>query len=291
MSRWKKIQLNLSTPQISLYNLSLSTKTMKPFINRQTHKVSNKRYNLSSPRNQPQQSSLNKFECARCLCFFSKLFGPYCFSCFHHIKESVYNCTINDEEYCDIDRSKSSTRSSSRSSSPSSSSLHRYTSRNGSTSPYRTPQPSRSSSRGRSRHSTKSFVRRPSSKSIRRDHQLQKIQAMQYTSVLSAFFPRHESLERPYYRPLSPITRQIFDEHVFYPSSNPNRFQDVLSTNRCLRCYSSNHEGKSCPVFDYPTPRLCPFCRFLYHDEQDCIYKDEHIYDSDLSDQSSTLPL
>ena len=27
------------------------------------------------------------------------------------------------------------------------------------------------------------------------------------------------------------------------------------------------HEGKSCTVFDYSTPRICPFCRFLYHDE------------------------
>ena len=142
--------------------------------------------------------------------------------------------------------------------------------------------------RGRSRHSTKSFVRRPSSKSIRRDRQLQKIQAMAYTSILSPYFPRHVSLERPYDRPLSPTTRQFFDKHVFYPSSNPDRFQDVLSSNRCLRCFSRYHEGKSCPIFDYPTPQLCPFCRFLYHDEQDCIYKDEHIFDSDQSDQSST---
>ena len=165
MSRWKKIQLNLSTPQISLYNLTLPTKTMKPFINRQTHKVSNKRYNSPSPsKSQPQQSSLNKFECARCRCFFSKLYEVYCYKCVHHIKKE-YNCTINNEKYCYIDRFKSSTRSRSRNSSLSSSSSQRYTSRNGSSSPYRTPQqPSRSSSRGRSRHSTKS--RRPSSKSI-----------------------------------------------------------------------------------------------------------------------------
>ena len=149
-------------------------------------------------------------------------------------------------------------------------------------------QPSDSTKERGSHNSTKPFVHRPSSKSIERDRQLKKIQAMAYTSILSPYFPRHVSLERPYYRPLSPTTRQFFDEHVFYPSSNPNRFQDVLSTNRCLRCFSSNHEGKSCTVFDYPTPRICPFCRFLYHDEQDCIYKDEHIYDSDLTDLSST---
>ena len=200
------------------------------------------------------------------------------------INKTEYNC--HDDTYF-IDRSRSATRSRSRNSSLSSSSSQRYTSRNGSSSPYRTSQqPSRSSSRGRSRHSTKS--RRPSSKSINRDPLLTKINNMMYTSIKSPYFPMHENIEWPYYRPLSPNTRRYYDEHVFYPSNDPHRFQDVLSTNRCLRCYSSNHEGKSCPVFDYPTPRLCPFCRFLYHDEQDCIYKDEHIYDSDLSDHSST---
>ena len=109
-----------------------------------------------------------------------------------------------------------------------------------------------------------------------------------YTSIKSPYFPMHENIEWPYYRPLSPNTRRYYDEHVFYPSNDPYRFQDVLSTDRCLRCFSSNHEGKSCTMYLYPTPRICPFCRFLYHDEQDCIYKDQHIYDSELTDLSST---
>ena len=200
------------------------------------------------------------------------------------INKTEYNC--HDDTYF-IDRSRSATRSRSRSSTLSSSSSQRYASRNGSLSPYRTSQqPSRSSSRGRSRHSTKS--RRPSSKSINRDPLLTKINNMMYTSIKSPYFPMHENIEWPYYRPLSPNTRRYYDEHVFYPSNDPYRFQDVLTTDRCLRCFSSNHEGKSCTMYLYPTPRICPFCRFLYHDEQDCIYKDQHIYDSELTDLSST---
>ena len=69
---------------------------------------------------------------------------------------------------------------------------------------------------------------------------------MAFTSILSPYFPRYESIERPYDRPLSPTTCQFLDENVFYPSSKPDRFEDVFSSGRCLRCYSKDHEGTRC---------------------------------------------
>ena len=104
---------------------------------------------------------------------------------------------------------------------------------------------------------------------------------MAFTSILSPYFPRYESIERPYDRPLSPTTRQFFDKNVFYPSNKPDQFQDVFSSDRCLRCYSKNHEGKNCPIFNNPTPKICPYCRFLYHDRQECIYKKCHTFAND----------
>ena len=175
---------------------------MKPFINRQTHKVSNRRYNSSTPTiNQPHQSSLNKFECARCRCFFfdyDNENSTYCLNCVHHIK-TEYNCH-NDTYF--IDRFRSSTRSRSRNSSLSSSSSQRYTSRNGSLSPFRTShQPSRSSSRGRSKQKSK-----PTSRTSGLDIQT-RIYSCMYTSTRHPTYMRHESIKDPFKRPLSPETR------------------------------------------------------------------------------------
>ena len=61
-----------------------------------------------------------------------------------------------------------------------------------------------------SHNSTKPSVHRPSSKSTKRGRQLEKIQVMAFTSILSPYFPRRVSVERPYDHPLSPTTRHFF---------------------------------------------------------------------------------
>ena len=179
---------------------------MKPFINRQTHKVSNRRYNSSTPTiNQPQQSSLNKFECARCRCFFFDYDyenTTYCLNCVHHIKKE-YNC--NNDTYCYIDRFKSSTRSRSRNSSLSSSSSPR------------------SSSRGRSKEKSK-----PTSRSNCGLNTQARINSCMYTSTRHTSHTRHESIKDPFKRPLSPATHDFYNKKIFVQSKNPDRFKGPL---------------------------------------------------------------
>ena len=71
-------------------------------------------------------------------------------------------------------------------------------------------QPSDSTNERISHNSTKPSVHRKSSKFTKRGRQLEKIQVMAFTSILSPYFPRRVSLERPYDRPLSPPTRHFF---------------------------------------------------------------------------------
>ena len=225
---------------------------MKPFINRQTHKVSNRRYNSSTPTiNQPQQSSLNKFECARCRCFFfDNENTTYCLNCVHHIKKE-YNC--NNDTYCYIDRFKSSTRSRSRNSSLSSSSSQR------------------SSSRGRSREKCKPTPRSNSGLNTQ-----VRIDSCMYSSTRhTSPRMRHESIKDPFKRPLSPATRDFYNKKIFTPSKNPDRFKDVFLSGRCLRCFSSNHIGRDCPKITVPCPTICRHCRYLYHPDDLCPYKND----------------
>ena len=123
---------------------------------------------------------------------------------------------------------------------------------------------SSNTSRSGSDSLSRSPVHRPSPKSPKRDRQLKKIRgsqryesnhdmqqrinAMAFSTTRHPSGQRYESIERPYDRPLSPITCQFLDENVFYPSSKPDRFKDVLTSNCCLCCYSVDHEDDSCPV-------------------------------------------
>ena len=52
-----------------------------------------------------------------------------------------------------------------------------------------------------------------------------------------------KSVERPFHRPLTPNTRQFYSDKVFNSSPTPDRFKDVFSSGRCIRCYSSRHIG------------------------------------------------
>ena len=84
---------------------------------------------------------------------------------------------------------------------------------------------------------------------------------------------RRESIDRLFARPLTPNTRRVYNEKIFYPTSKPDRFQDVFLSRSCLRCYSSQHVGTDCNMFTKPCPRICKHWRYLYHPTSDCPYK------------------
>ena len=44
-------------------------------------------------------------------------------------------------------------------------------------------------------------------------------------------------------RPLTPNTYQHLKNNFFMKTANPERFKDVFSSKRCLRCYGLNHAG------------------------------------------------
>ena len=96
-----------------------------------------------------------------------------------------------------------------------------------------------------------------------------------YTSTRHTSHMRHESIKDPFKRPLSPATRDFYNKKIFAPSKNPDRFKDVFLSGRCLRCFSSNHIGRDCPKITVPCPTICRHCRYLYHPDDLCPYKND----------------
>ena len=64
------------------------------------------------------------------------------------------------------------------------------------------------------------------------------------------------------------------------PVKNSEKFKDVRSRNKCLRCYG-DHRANDCPEFTVRTPTPCQYCRYLYHPTELC-----HKY----TDQGRTRP-
>ena len=101
----------------------------------------------------------------------------------------------------------------------------------------------------------------------------ERIDAMAYSSTRHPSGTRYKSIERPFNKPLTSDNCQFYNDNVFIESLNPDRFKDVFSSGRCIRCYSSRHIGKDCPKFTLPYSRVCYHCRFLYHESDHCPYK------------------
>ena len=51
-----------------------------------------------------------------------------------------------------------------------------------------------------------------------------------------------------------------------------DKFKNVWVENRCLRCYSSLHRERNCPVYTKTTASPCSFCWYLYHYTGSCNY-------------------
>ena len=141
-------------------------------------------------------------------------------------------------------------------------------SRNSSKSPGRSRQPSKSPSRGQQMKKTKQLQRSTSGFNTQ-----ERINAMAFSSTRHPSGQRVKSIERPFHRPLTPNTRQFYSDKVFKDSPTPDRFKDVFSSGRCIRCYCSRHIGTDCPKFTLPCPCICYHCRFLYHESDQCPYK------------------
>ena len=74
-------------------------------------------------------------------------------------------------------------------------------------------------------------------------------------------------------RQMTPYTMQHLRETYFDPTS-AEKFKNVWTDKRCLRCFSNTHGAIACPVYTRPTPNVCKFCHYLYHSADKCIFFD-----------------
>jgi hypothetical protein len=125
---------------------------------------------------------------------------------------------------------------------------------------------------GRSVEKITPAARSPSSDSSA----LQQIEAMQFHSIHSSENDRRKkSMAGVFRRPLTPNTYQHLKNNFFMKTANPERFKDVFSSKRCLRCYGLNHLASTCRRFTQPWPEPCRNCHFLYHDTTLCPFYDK----------------
>ena len=103
------------------------------------------------------------------------------------------------------------------------------------------------------------------------------VEVLQYYSVLSKSPSRIDSTPKPvpsvYRRQMTPNTMKYFRDTLFFPTT-AEKFKSVWLEKRCLRCFSQEHRAVACPVYTSPTPNVCKFCHYLYHNPDKCIYFD-----------------
>ena len=138
----------------------------------------------------------------------------------------------------------------------------------------KSPGPHRQNSRGRPRSKT------PTNTSSRSNSQayIAELDTLAYYSIHSKSpnFKRKASLPTIFRRPLTPRTYNHLQKTYFFKTSGAERFKDVLTKKKCLRCYSSNHRASNCPMFTSPTPVPCRLCVHLFHETQKCPYFDKN---------------
>ena len=101
------------------------------------------------------------------------------------------------------------------------------------------------------------------------------VEALQYHTIFSESpGPRRKtSMPSMFRRALTPKTLGHLKETYFH-KTNANKFSDVRTANRCLRCYSSRHLASTCPRFTRPCVNPCRLCWYLFHPSHDCPYFD-----------------
>ena len=101
------------------------------------------------------------------------------------------------------------------------------------------------------------------------------VDALQYHTIFSESpGPRRKtSMPSMFRRALTPKTMEHL-KGTYFHKTNANKFSDVRTSNRCLRCYSSRHLASTCPRFTRPCVNPCRLCWYLFHPSQDCPYFD-----------------
>ena len=139
----------------------------------------------------------------------------------------------------------------------------------------KSPGPHRQNSRGRPRSKTPT---NSSSRSNSTAAYIAELDPLAFYSIHSKSpnFKKKASLPTIFRRPLTPNTYNYLKKTYFYKTSGAERFKDVLTKKKCLRCYSSNHRASNCTVFTSPTPVPCRLCVHLFHETQKCPYFDKN---------------
>ena len=133
----------------------------------------------------------------------------------------------------------------------------------------KSPGPHRQDSRGRPRSKT------PTRTTPRSESQsfVAELDTLAYYSIHSKSpnVKRKSSLPTIFRRPLTPNTYNHLKNTYFYNTSGAERFKDVFTRKKCLRCYG-DHRASNCTKFTSPTPVPCRLCVHLFHDTQKCPY-------------------
>ena len=132
-------------------------------------------------------------------------------------------------------------------------------------------QQSQSPRRGQQQQRGRSPGRPPtlSSKDMKLDED---IESLQYYSRYSTSpqAVRKQSIPGIFRRSLTPKSKMHLKESYFYPTSGDQKFANVRTTGKCLRCYGSDHKAAACRVYTMPTPTPCRACMHLYHPTEKC---------------------
>ena len=127
---------------------------------------------------------------------------------------------------------------------------------------------SRNSSRGSAYSRNSSRGSAYSNRSGSNDSQYR---ALQTHSSLSKSSRRNEQVQIPsIYRSKSPGTVASLHKHYFIPGDGCEKYADWKTRGNCLRCYSSQHRAKDCPVYRESCSSPCKMCVHLWHRSQLC---------------------
>ena len=144
------------------------------------------------------------------------------------------------------------------------------------TTPDQSKERSKERSRGNSNNSAYSNQSRASSRASSTSSLDGQLKAVQYHTRESRSRNKHQKVKMPsLFRNQSPSSRKVWEDSYFMDTKNPDKFKDVMSSKKCLRCYSSTHLANACRRFRTPCPTPCFYCRYLFHPPSEC-----HMHDS-----------
>jgi YesN/AraC family two-component response regulator len=144
------------------------------------------------------------------------------------------------------------------------------------TTPDQSKERSKERSRGNSNNSAYSNQSRASSRASSTSSLDGQLKAVQYHTTASHSRNKHQKVKMPsLFRNQSPSSRKVWEDSYFMETKNPEKFKDVMSSKKCLRCYSSKHLANACRRFRTPCPTPCIYCRYLFHPHSEC-----HMHDS-----------